>query len=379
MKKIIALFAALALTLSLASAHADSVHIERRLTDKVSVNADFETGAPKSAPTLRMRIPAFSDSDRISLDGLAEITFWNKSAKIVYKGISESLPGLLRMENAEEELVSIFTESYISSMHAAYYRRYFIAEDYVTDVRNFLYEDDPSILAIPFKEDECFAFSHDSFPIEEANAKAMEVISYVLGDGSPLEPYPLYQYAVSYQQIEQIMDAYRAGNEDTLFMYGDRLHYDGWTEEDNIYFMKYGFKLNGLPIFTNTNGIVYQEDDFPAFPLYATVNLQKNGIFFSDIHFAEPEDTPESELQPLLTPEQACDALAAYYDSIIQTNDYEITRAWTEYFTASSRSERALLEFTPVWAFSVDLVIGDVRYTDYRTIRVNAITGEFII
>ena len=367
---------ALVLVLScsfLNTASADSVHITQQLREHVRIDADFQVFDISGAPELTMKIIDFDREAVSRSEELANIFFQEpQSREIVHQD-----EAMLCLETPSDEILRLYLSGNVMYYDFSSYKYFEPAIAYVLcGLENpNLFNADCIFSASDFVEE------HANFTLAEASKLVEDKTLALLDSSTPFSLSLDRCLSISYQQIAQAILS--VANEDSLIAektrtdYPEAMSYDGWCEDDNLYVLTYSLILNGLPVFSDGQGIVLYEDIPYYQPLFVEAFLNKSGIFF--MSFNIPKEFTSKESAPLLTPYESVDALGNYFDSIIGGLNYEVTAATLEYYVGIVPNVRNEMTFIPAWCFSMDLLREDTRYENYRVIRINAITGEFII
>ncbi|MBE5772325.1 MAG: hypothetical protein E7337_00140 [Clostridiales bacterium] len=374
--KYVVLFTVLLTLFTLSTAQADNEHIEMQLSPQIKLNVDICSEDIKNVRQFSMKR---YHPECLSISSLTDHLFVHSDAQITqdgyYDGYSIYHQARHRINEAGEAAV-IASDGLVQYYHSGKSTRYTMAEEYLFYERNFRAAE-PSVKSLPFEDDD-FLCSHTNFTAEEADLLAKQTIELILGESSVLSPCLLYRYSISYEQMELIMEAFRLYPEDWIETYHEAIAQRDWTEADNLYFFKYGFEIDGIPVVAVDDSKYVSSGESVIVPLAVDIKMNPEGIYNLYAMLASSECVSESFVGEPLSYDSACEALLAYFDSIIMTNPIEVTEMWLEYLVTANPSDYSLLDFTPVWRFNCDTIIGDVRFENDLMIRLHAITGEVV-
>lgn len=140
-----------------------------------------------------------------------------------------------------------------------------------------------------------------------------------------------------------------------------------FTEEHNGYYFAATQSVQGLPVFSRLNGVMFTENDANA-PIHAYYN--KYGLRFLDV---QTDELFEFEIGEDVLELKNFDEIAAtvndYYNKLVTDSTYEVYRATLyEYVSIGGK-------VTPVWIFKTFENKSD-EYQHCVQLEINAVTGE---
>ncbi|MBE5772323.1 MAG: hypothetical protein E7337_00130 [Clostridiales bacterium] len=359
------------LTALTSPALADSTHfINQSISDKVTVDANFLLCdiAEASVVTLsQVNIVTDSFANYAAQYLFAKYT----PLKCNYYHDDTMLIAVPEAASSEIDTESICAcaVNYLDYRNYPLYFRYDAYHDYPKNVLNL-----PSMIINGCGSTEAdFSDSFNGFSREEALSSAQKALEYLWQDYKPLTPCLAYMYSLSHEQINSLSYAIESGK---LHISPDSTPIKLATEADDLYIMKFGFSLNGIPIADPT--YIQSQNEYDFLPeLNSHIMMSRNGgIYFLSTSMYKL-DTVQSP-QPLLSPNELFSALSQYFDSIIQLQELVITEAALEYLPIPSLSQNNSIELIPVWTLSADLIHDGIRYSNYRSYCFNAVTGELV-
>ena len=382
------LFSALAVMLILivlpCGAAADSVHIERRLSDTLSIDADFIL--PDFQTIAPARLIMTSQSDDKTMESMAEYlfdegkeikstTFHNGETVMRYTG-----------EVFKDEWLDV---SYGGNIHYRNQPLYLRQDNIVSYIRNGLSFPDTFYEGHEYTVEYLETVNHEGFSREEAYHMASEALKTILGPDSGLDIDLVYQYGMTHKDAEKLTACF---NQDDFMIYvysaktdeeGNEipapsfnpLLIDDWDEGDDLYFFEFSLSLNGVPLLYDTNVYALSEYDLFMNPICQVYVSREGGITFLGMKTYRLDSSDEA--QAIMSADQAIDAMNAYFDSIIQVFGLVVREAEVEYLPLKSSSDKNAVELIPVWRMSTDAIYNDER-RPYRTYCFDAITGEWV-
>lgn len=379
---IVALALALILSMLPCSAAADSVHIERRLSDTLSVDADFILPGLKAAAPARLKTADLTDDK--TMNSLAEYFF--DEGKEIKSAVYHSGENVRRYTGDEfqDEFLSVYTSGSVHYRNQPIFLR---QDNLVSYIRNGFAFPDTFYEGHEYSAEYLEGVNHEGFSREEAYNMAAEALNTVLGPDSELDVELVYQYGLTHEDAETLTACFNQ-DESMLHYYSPKtdeegneipappfnpLLIDDWNEDDDLYFFEFIISLNGLPLLHDANVYALSEFDWFMNPICQVYVSREGGVTFLDLKVCRLDSSGEA--QTIMTPEQALDAMNAYFDSIIQVFELVVREAAVEYLAV--RSDPNTYELIPVWRLSTDVVYNGVR-NPYRTYCFDASTGELI-
>lgn len=148
-----------------------------------------------------------------------------------------------------------------------------------------------------------------------------------------------------------------------------------YNKEDEVYKASFTFKLDGLPVYGNTEprlSLPYEEAETLANPMYAEITYGKDGAISLSLAGAV-QIGGSLEERAILTIADASICVARLFDDIILTAPVNFTGAYVEYIPM--RRVNGSVELTPTWCFRT---AGTDEHDDGEAYRINAFTGDVI-
>ena len=340
------------------ASQAETVHIDQKLSEQISIRADFTLPHVQEVQVLHAEMLQLN-TEEYSLK-MAD-RFFDETDSIMHDDFG-----------SQDELFSYTGEfgrskSVVSSKQGSFsYMDYALLQNGYNDPATYLL--DKLYIAKFFPDfavytEEDVTYSHDNFPALEAQTIAKDTLSYI-HNNDDYDFYPIYQYALSAEESQKIA-------------FANSYKYTDFDSDDNMYLFRFGLMLNDIPVVSAENVVFHSETDIAPSHLYTDVYMSlREGIYMLNTRVLRISETGSSK--PILTPEQIIDAIDAHFDSLIPANEWKFTEAYLGYFPVRSASNQQMLEFIPVWCFSATLVEDEVEYPDNRTFCFNAITGELV-
>ena len=148
------------------------------------------------------------------------------------------------------------------------------------------------------------------------------------------------------------------------------------TDEDAVYYFKYSFSSDGLPILGIDDPPVMSmsEDGLLARPMSAVAIYSNEGIAVIRLD-GVVDRLEQGESNDTIQYQGIKDALIKKFGDVILTEDYTVTDIWLEYFPLIASDSFQKVELIPAWCCVVSIG-GETDGS--MAVRFNAVTGEEI-
>ncbi len=166
-----------------------------------------------------------------------------------------------------------------------------------------------------------------------------------------------------YRQTQKYQEDAQRGKETAV---------DGWSDEDEIYYMEFELTKDGLPIYSGVNepGISMAVETFWTAETRITMLLDKDGIRYIASRGGIFDASPEAEAQTIISAEAALEAVKEIYVNTILNSQVTISRIWLEYVVVPDWEVKEQYKLVPYWCVQIDSPSGNSSAE-----RINAITG----
>ena len=183
----------------------------------------------------------------------------------------------------------------------------------------------------------------------------------------------LAAYALNREILTELEEEYRQTQkyqEDA--QRGKETAVDGWSDEDEIYYMEFELTKDGLPIYSGVNepGISMAVETFWTAETRITMLLDKDGIRYIASRGGIFDASPEAEAQTIISAEAALEAVKEIYVNTILNSQVTISRIWLEYVVVPDWEVKEQYKLVPYWCVQIDSPSGNSSAE-----RINAITG----
>lgn len=224
-------------------------------------------------------------------------------------------------------------------------------------------------------EEKDLAFMPEEQAMQEAESFFAELdLSVDLGEKKIL--------ALSKENMSDIQDRMKNEEHYKSFYESGRFQERTFDADDEMYYMKFAFSLDGLPVLGPTDPEVEMvggvDSASIAFPMEATVLLSDAGICRMDMYGLPGKLTEESEKQEMIGFDEIREGIIKKFGDVILTEDYNLSEIWLEYFPLiKAGSSKKEIDLIPVWCCVFDIDTETDFEVDYA-LRLNAFTGEEI-
>ncbi|MDO4468825.1 MAG: hypothetical protein Q4C84_03180 [Bacillota bacterium] len=185
-------------------------------------------------------------------------------------------------------------------------------------------------------------------------------------------------FALTKEDMSGIQDRMKADEHFESFYESGKFQERTFNTEDEFYFIKYTFSLNGLPILgaedpdiQMTGGIERGE---LAWPMEATVLFSNSGICEINLMGVVDQLEKQSENKEVIQFDGIEKALVKKFGDVILSQEYNLSKIWLEYFPKIKEDSFEEVELIPVWCCEFDINGEEVDYA----LRFHAFTGEEI-
>lgn len=231
----------------------------------------------------------------------------------------------------------------------------------------------------PFKEEELEGFSS-----QEAIAHVEEILNAIgIQDIASINAYALHA-----MQMQEIKDAYVAemgdsfpeseGGDDANTSdegrMGQELSASAYTNEDEMYSVHVQLAIGSVPLEASTFGMRYNMSaSYECLePCYLRAYVGREGVrFLTSSNLFNGGSGCETGSEVIVTLDEALNALAQKYGSIVSSESMRVNRVALEYCPVFDGTSETGIVLVPAWIFR------NADDPDYA-IRVNALTAEVI-
>lgn len=186
-------------------------------------------------------------------------------------------------------------------------------------------------------------------------------------------------YALSKEDLSDIQSIMKTDENYVGFYDSGKYQECVFGINDEFYYIKYAFELDGLPILGESDPTIQMsggvEQSLLAYPMEAIVLFSNSGI--CEIRLSGALESLESDenYKEIIAYDGIKNALNKKFGDVILSDDYNLSKLWLEYFPKIKENSFDQVEVIPVWCCKFDINgISDVDYA----LRFNAFTGEEI-
>ena len=186
-------------------------------------------------------------------------------------------------------------------------------------------------------------------------------------------------FALSKEDMLSIQNAMKSDEDYKSFYESGKFQEQIFDADDEMYYIKYSFSLDGVPVFGEGDPTVQMsggvEQPLLADPMGATFLFSNLGICEIRLTGTVNQLNIEAENQEIIRFDGIKKALVKKFGDVILSDNYNLSNMWLEYFPKRKEDSFDKVELIPVWCCKFD-INGDIN-VDYA-LRFNAITGEEI-
>lgn len=186
-------------------------------------------------------------------------------------------------------------------------------------------------------------------------------------------------FALSKEDMLSIQNAMKSDEDYKSFYESGKFQEQIFDADDEMYYIKYSFSLDGVPVFGEGDPTVQMsggvEQPLLADPMGATFLFSNSGICEIRLTGMVNQLNIETENQEIIRFDGIKKALVKKFGDVILSDNYNLSNMWLEYFPKRKEDSFDKVELIPVWCCKFD-INGDIN-VDYA-LRFNAITGEEI-
>ena len=186
-------------------------------------------------------------------------------------------------------------------------------------------------------------------------------------------------FALSKEDMLSIQNAMKSDEDYKSFYESGKFQEQIFDADDEMYYIKYSFSLDGVPVFGEGDPTVQMsggvEQPLLADPMGATFLFSNSGICEIRLTGMVNQLNVETENQEIIRFDGIKKALVKKFGDVILSDNYNLSNMWLEYFPKRKEDSFDKVELIPVWCCKFD-INGDIN-VDYA-LRFNAITGEEI-
>lgn len=186
-------------------------------------------------------------------------------------------------------------------------------------------------------------------------------------------------FALSKEDMLSIQNAMKSDEDYKSFYESGKFQEQIFDADDEMYYIKYSFSLDGVPVFGEGDPTVQMsggvEQPLLADPMGATFLFSNSGICEIRLTGMVNQLNIETENQEIIRFDGIKKALVKKFGDVILSDNYNLSNMWLEYFPKRKEDSFDKVELIPVWCCKFD-INGDIN-VDYA-LRFNATTGEEI-
>lgn len=186
-------------------------------------------------------------------------------------------------------------------------------------------------------------------------------------------------FALSKEDMLSIQNAMKSDEDYKSFYESGKFQEQIFDADDEMYYIKYSFSLDGVPVFGEGDPTVQMsggvEQPLLTDPMGATFLFSNLGICEIRLTGMVNQLNIEAENQEIIRFDGIKKALVKKFGDVILSDTYNLSNMWLEYFPKRKEDSFDKVELIPVWCCKFD-INGDIN-VDYA-LRFNAITGEEI-
>lgn len=189
--------------------------------------------------------------------------------------------------------------------------------------------------------------------------------------------------ALTEKDMSDIQDKMKNEEHYKSFYESGRFQERAFDTGDEMYYMKFTFSLDGLPVLGSEDPEVEMiggvDSALIAFPAEAMVLYSDSGICRVDMSGVPGKLREESEKQEIIGFDKIREGIIKKFGDVILTEDYNLSGIWLEYFPRIKvGSPKREIEFIPVWCCDFDVTNTEADFEVDYALRFNAFTGEEI-
>lgn len=149
-----------------------------------------------------------------------------------------------------------------------------------------------------------------------------------------------------------------------------------FADDTEVYYFKYGFKIDTLPVYSTDDPILQQSRDvIIAQPMNIEIMISNSGIEMIFVSGAVEKLHKCNENNDVIGKEGIQNALEKKFGDVILTDEFRVVNIWMEYFPLLQDDSFTEIKIIPVWC--LDFQVNGFWDTDSGyTLRINAITGD---
>ena len=185
-------------------------------------------------------------------------------------------------------------------------------------------------------------------------------------------------FALSKEKLSSIQEMMKKDENYKYFYESGKYQERTWDSDDEIYYLKYKFSMDGVPIFGVDSPTVQMSGgmDRPllAQPIECDILVSNAGICEVKLMGMLNQMEKEEEKQELIQYDGIKEALIKKFGDVILSDDYNLSGVWLEYFPKMKEDSFEEVEVIPVWCCKFEINGEEVDYA----LRFHASTGEEI-
>lgn len=222
-------------------------------------------------------------------------------------------------------------------------------------------------------------------PLTFSGEEAIEKADKFLEEMQLGTEYRLHEfYAINSQKLNELQEILKQDSDYQYFYDVGKLTELQFGEDDEVYYLKYHFYLDGVPVYSSdvpsiemTGGI-----DAPSLAeaMEATFLISEEDICYISLFGAVEKELTKLDELNVITYDGVKESLIHIYGDVILPEVYTVTNIEMEYIPLKNVMEPDKIEFVPAWRceYHVGEAAQDGRKTMLHAIRIHALTGERI-
>lgn len=185
-------------------------------------------------------------------------------------------------------------------------------------------------------------------------------------------------FSLSKENLSSIQEMMKKDEDYKYFYESGKYQEHTWDSEDELYYLKYKFSVDGVPILGVDSPTVQMSGgmDRPllAYPIECNVLFSNDGICEVKLMGMLGQMKKETEKQEIIQYDGIKNALIKKFGDVILSDDYHLSSVQMEYFPKIKEDSFEEVEVIPVWCCKFEINGEEVDYA----LRFHAFTGEEI-
>jgi hypothetical protein len=187
-------------------------------------------------------------------------------------------------------------------------------------------------------------------------------------------------YSLDYQTLQAQEKIMKEKGDLTSPKNGSITLKDGWSKEDDCYFMMFRIGFDNIPAYSKDHGNIDANTFVPGTRLYACYS--KKGLEYLSITDPYEKKAVDQEGLKIISSQEALAAVKRKYGNVILTSPTIITAIELNYVRTLINQSRDKFRMVPAWCFKLKVVQKDgngSQPTAFSTVIIDATTGGEIL